>query len=232
MKKTFKKIKALLFKLIVGSFLFSIGIVVLYRFVPIPFTILMIQRCVEQVVDGKPLRLSKDWVAAEDISRHMRHAVVAAEDQLFYEHNGFDTKAIEKALKHNEKQQTKRKKKIRGASTISQQTAKNVFLWPARSWVRKGFEVYFTFLIELLWSKERILEVYLNVIETGEGIYGVEAAAQHYFNTSAKKLSPAQAAAIAAVLPNPRKWNPAKPSPFIARRKNWIQRQMQQLQLP
>jgi len=226
MKKIFKRVKSFIVKTIIGFFLLSIGLVVLYRFVPVPFTLLMVQRCVEQMMEGKDLKLSKDWVSAAKISPKMSRAVVAAEDQLFYDHNGFDTKAIEKALKYNEKQQTKKRKRMRGASTISQQTAKNVFLWASRSWVRKGFEVYFTFLIELIWSKERILEVYLNVIETGDGIYGVEAAAQTFFNTSAAKLTASQAAAIAAVLPNPRKWNAGKPSAYVSRRQNWIMRQM------
>jgi monofunctional biosynthetic peptidoglycan transglycosylase len=226
MKKTYKAIQNFVVRTIIGFFLVSIGLVVLYRFVPVPFTLLMVQRSVEQMLDGKELKLSKNWMNAEKISPNMRKAVVAAEDQLFYEHNGFDTKAIEKALKYNEKQKTKKRKRMRGASTISQQTAKNVFLWSSRSWVRKGFEVYFTFFIELIWSKERILEVYLNVIETGDGIYGVEAAAQAFFNTSAAKLSASQAATIAAVLPNPRKWNAGEPSAYVSKRKNWILRQM------
>jgi len=226
MKKAFKRIRSFILKAIIGFFLLSIGLVVLYRFVPVPFTLLMIQRCVEQKMEGKDFKLSKDWVSADKISPKMRKAVVAAEDQLFYDHNGFDTKAIEKAMKYNEKQLKRKRTRMRGASTISQQTAKNVFLWGARSWVRKGFEVYFTFLIELIWSKERILEVYLNVIEMGDGIYGVEAAAQEFFNTSAAKLTTSQAAAIAAVLPNPRKWNAGKPSAYIARRQGWIMRQM------
>jgi len=226
MKKVFKRIRNFIVRSIIGLFLLSIGLVVLYRFVPVPFTLLMIQRCVEQKMDEKDLKLSKDWVSADKISPKMRKAVIAAEDQLFYDHNGFDTKAIEKAMKYNEKQQAKKRKRMRGASTISQQTAKNVFLWGSRSWVRKGFEVYFTFLIELIWSKERILEVYLNVIEMGDGIYGAEAAAQEFFNTSAAKLTTAQAAAIAAVLPNPRKWNAGKPSAYVSRRQSWIMRQM------
>lgn len=226
MKKVFKRIRNFIVRSIIGLFLLSIGLVVLYRFVPVPFTLLMIQRCVEQKMDEKDLKLSKDWVSADKISPKMRKAVIAAEDQLFYDHNGFDTKAIEKAMKYNEKQQAKKRKRMRGASTISQQTAKNVFLWGSRSWVRKGFEVYFTFLIELIWSKERILEVYLKVIEMGDGIYGAEAAAQEFFNTSAAKLTTAQAAAIAAVLPNPRKWNAGKPSAYVSRRQSWIMRQM------
>jgi len=144
-------------------------------------------------------------------------AVIASEDNNFESHYGIDFKAIEKARKLN-----KRGKKIRGASTITQQTAKNVFLWQSRNYIRKGLEVYFSGLIELFWGKKRIMEVYLNVIEMGDGIYGAEAASQHYFHKPAKNLSRAEAAAIAAVLPNPRKWHPDKPTAYISRKKSWI----------
>ena len=147
----------------------------------------------------------------------MVQAVVASEDNLFMEHNGFSFRDIEKALEHN-----KKGKRIRGGSTISQQTAKNVFLWPQRSWVRKGLETYFTVLIEFLWTKERIMEVYLNIIETGNGIYGVQAASRKYFGVNASNLTRSQAALIAVCLPNPRKFSPANPSGYISRRKNHI----------
>ena len=147
----------------------------------------------------------------------MVQAVVASEDNLFMQHNGFSFKDIVKAIEHN-----KKGKRVRGGSTISQQTAKNVFLWPKRSWFRKGLEAYFTVLIEFFWSKERIMEVYLNVIETGDGIYGVQAAAQNYFDKDAKNLSKSQSALIAVCLPNPLKFNPGKPSSYISRRKNQI----------
>lgn len=163
----------------------------------------------------------------EHIAPSLSLAVIASEDQLFPEHWGFDFKAIEKAVKNNNS--TKKKKRIKGGSTISQQTAKNVFLWPGRSWVRKGFEVYFTMLIEGLWSKERIMEVYLNVIEMGDGIYGAEAASQAYFHKPAERLSQGQAALIAAVLPNPLKWSPLKPTPYILGRQAWIIRNMNNL---
>ena len=149
----------------------------------------------------------------------MSLAAMAAEDQKFEDHFGFDMEAIKKAEEYNAKHKGK---KVHGASTISQQTAKNVFLFPSRSWIRKGFEVYFTFLIEIFWSKERIMEVYLNVIETGDGIYGAEAAAQEYFQKPAKKLSVREAALIAAILPNPRKWSPVHPSPFVQRKSQRI----------
>ena len=151
-------------------------------------------------------------------------AVIAAEDQNFAEHFGFDWKAIEKALEHNERSRRKR-----GASTLSQQTAKNLFLWSSRSWVRKGFEVWFTLLLEAGWSKRRILEVYLNIVEFGDGIYGVEAASQHYFRKPAQRLRPAEAALLAAVLPNPRRFKVSSPSPYVLGRQAWILGQMQQL---
>lgn len=155
------------------------------------------------------------------ISDNLQLAAVCAEDQNFLEHNGFDIEAIRKAMEHNEKSTRKR-----GASTISQQTAKNLFLWPSRSWVRKGFEVYFTALIELIWSKERILEVYLNIIELGPGVYGAEAAAQEFFNTSAEKLSRQEAALLAAVLPSPLKYSAKNPSPYVRTRQGWVLVQM------
>ena len=201
----------------------SIITTLLFRWIPIPFTPLMGIRMVEQMVDGKKIKCSKDWEPIENISPNLPLAVVCSEDQLFMEHHGFDMKAIEKAMEYNKK---KKGKKVRGASTISQQTAKNVFLWQGRSWVRKGFEVYFTTLIELLWSKERIMEVYLNVIEMGDGVYGAQAASKEFFNKDAKKLSQAEAALIAAVLPNPRKWSPSRPSKYVKKRENWILRQM------
>lgn len=193
----------------------SLFTVILFRFVPLPFTPLMFIRCVEQMGDGKELKLKKDWVSYDRISPNASLAVMAAEDQKFEEHFGFDIEAIQKAEKYNERHKGK---KMKGASTISQQTAKNVFLWPSRSWIRKGFEVYFTFLIEIFWSKSRIMEVYLNVIEMGDGIYGIEAASQYYFHKSASGLSVREAASIAAILPNPRKWSPVKQTPFISRK--------------
>ncbi len=162
-----------------------------------------------------------NWVDIEDISIHLQKAVICSEDQKFVNHNGFDIEAIEKAYQNN-----KKSKRIKGASTISQQTAKNVFLWPNRSWLRKGLETYFTFLIERLWSKERILEVYLNSIEMGNGVYGAEAASQHWFGTSAKRLNINQSAAIAAILPNPRRYKAQPATSYISARKQWIIKQM------
>lgn len=200
----------------------SVGLTALYSFVPVPFTLLMVRRTIEQMFDSKrDVRWEKDWVSLKEISPHLQLAVVCAEDQEFLEHEGFDFEAIEKAYKHNQKSTRKR-----GASTISQQTAKNVFLWPARSWLRKGLEVYFTFLIETLWSKERIMTAYLNVIEYGDGIYGAEAAARHYFNKSAKDLNRKEAALLAAVLPNPLNYSVTNPQPNVRERQSWIIRQM------
>ena len=204
-----------------GLFLFSVLMVIVYQFVPVPVTILQLTRCVEQFQEEKPIRLKKDWEPLENISNKLQLAVVCAEDQKFLNHHGFDVEAIEKAIEHN-----KQGKRIRGASTISQQTAKNVFLWEGRTWVRKGLEVYFTALIELLWNKQRIMEVYLNVIEMGDGIYGAEMASQVYFKKSASKLTNAEAALIASILPNPRIYSAKNPSNFVRGRQGWTMRQM------
>jgi monofunctional biosynthetic peptidoglycan transglycosylase len=222
------KVLKFILKTIMWFFIISIGLTIIYRFVPVPVTPLMIIRCVEQKQDGKDMMLKKDWVPYDEISPALPLAVVAAEDQLFLDHYGFDFNAIEKALKNNEKKS--KRKKMKGASTISQQTAKNVFLWPSRTWVRKGFEVYFTGLIEIFWSKQRILEVYLNVVEMGDGVYGAEAAARHHFKKSAAKLSRSEAAAIAACLPNPRKWSASKPTGYISGRQAWILRNMNNIE--
>lgn len=212
-----KKIFKFILKLISGLILFSIFMVLLYKWLPVPFTPLMAIRYFENPEE----EIRHSWVPRQDISRHLQLSVIASEDQNFVKHNGFDFEAIEKAIEDNQKG-----KRVRGASTISQQTAKNVFLWPGRNWFRKGLEVYFTFLIETFWSKERILEVYLNSIEMGRGIYGAEAAAQHWFKKSAANLSIYEAAAIAAVLPNPREYRANPASNYINQRKNWIVRQM------
>ena len=210
---TFKKVIRVLRNILIFFFLSTIFAVVAYKYIPVYVTPLMIIRCGEQMIDGEKPILRHKWVPIEKISKHLPMAVIASEDNRFPTHNGFDMVEIKKAMKENE---TRRKK--RGASTISQQTAKNVFLWPRSSWIRKGFEVYFTALIELAWSKERIMEVYLNSIEMGEGIYGVEAVAREHFNKPAYKLTKRQAALIAATLPNPRKFNSAKPSPYMIKR--------------
>jgi len=184
-----------------------------YRFVPPPITWLMIQR----VFEGKGF--DRRWRALDDISPRLVRAVIAAEDARFCEHNGFDFNAIEKAMASNAKG-----RKLRGGSTISQQTAKNVFLWPGRSYVRKGLEAYFTVLIEVIWGKPRIMEVYLNSIEWGPGVYGAEAAARKNFGVGADQLTPAQAARLAAILPSPLKWRAAAPGPYVQKRSGRIGR--------
>ena len=221
-KKSFlKKLWRIVWKTAMWFFITSIASVILFRWVPIPVTPLMLIRCVEQKMDGKPMKLKKDWVPLEEISPNLQLAVVCSEDQNFIHHRGFDFQAIDKAMKYNKKH-----KRTHGASTISQQTAKNVFLWDGRNWIRKGFEVYFTFLIETFWSKERIMEVYLNVIEMGNGVYGAQAASKTYFMKDAKNISSAQAALLASVLPNPRKFSAAKPNGYIVGRQGWVLQQM------
>jgi len=220
-KEFLKKIWRFTWKAAMWFFIISIASVILFKWVPIPVTPLMLIRCIEHKMDDKKMKLKKDWEPLEKISPHLQLAVVCAEDQNYIKHNGFDFGAIDKAMEHNESHKRKR-----GASTISQQTAKNVFLWPGRSWIRKGFEVYFTFLIETFWSKERIMEVYLNVIEMGDGVYGAQAASEEFFKKDASALSKTEAATLAVVLPNPRKFNAGKPSKYIKGRINWATQQM------
>ncbi len=216
-KSPFRKLLKFFLSLLVSFLLISLVWVVALRFIPVYYTPLMFIRSVEAISENKKCKIKKDWQPIQKISKNMIMAVIASEDNLFMEHNGFSIKDIKKAINHN-----KKGKRVRGGSTISQQTAKNVFLWPQRSWVRKGFEVYFTVLIEFFWPKQRIMEVYLNIIETGNCIYGVETASQEYFNKSASKLTKTEAALIAVCLPNPRRYNPAYPSSYIIKRKNHI----------
>jgi monofunctional biosynthetic peptidoglycan transglycosylase len=217
-KSLFNKGFSALIKAVVCFLILSIGATLLYRFVPVPYTPLMFWRSIASVfTEEKVVGIEKKWVPLTEISKSMQQSVIKAEDYKFYQHNGFDFEAIEKALQYN-----KTHKKKKGASTISQQTAKNVFLWPSRSWMRKGLEAYFTVLIELLWPKDRILEAYLNVIELGKGVYGVEAASQKFFKRPAKKLNASQAALMAAVLPNPIRFRIDKPSRYITSRQRKI----------
>lgn len=208
-------------RLIMGFFALSVALVLAYTVIPVALTPLMVIRAVESFMQDKPVRFEKDWLPIDKISPRLQDAVIAAEDMRFFEHNGFDWLAIEKAFKHNG-----RSRHLRGGSTITQQVAKNVFLWPRRSWVRKIFEAYFTALIEIFWSKRRIMEVYLNVIELGDGIYGVEAAARKYYRKSARDLTSAEAALLAAVLPNPRRFLVTRPSSYVRSRRSMIQRRM------
>jgi len=220
----FRLIKKTLKWIVVAFFASTILSVVALRFLPVWVTPLMVIRCYQQISEGRDLKLSHDWVSLDEISPSLPVAVMASEDARFLKHHGFDYEAIEKAAKRNREHPEKRKL---GASTISQQTAKNVFLWPGRSWTRKGLEVYFTTLIELLWSKQRIMEVYLNSIEMGDGIYGAQAVAEEHFNKDAKDLSRSQCALIAATLPNPRHFSSKNPSPYMLKRQSRILREMQ-----
>ncbi|HEY7753599.1 MAG TPA: monofunctional biosynthetic peptidoglycan transglycosylase [Steroidobacteraceae bacterium] len=191
----------------------SVGLVALFRVVPVPVTAFMLRD------DERPRR--HDWVPWEQISRHAAAAVIAAEDQKFLEHDGFDFEAIDQALAD-----AKRGRRMRGASTISQQVAKNLFLWPGQSWLRKGLEAWFTLCIETLWTKRRILEVYLNSAEFGRGVWGVEAASRAYFGKPAARLNRPEAALLAAVLPSPKRFRAANPSPWVRQRQDWILWQM------
>lgn len=205
--------------------LWLIGII-LFAFLPVPFSAVMVERQLGAWLSGNFGYVAhSDWVAMDDIAPSMALAVMAAEDQKFPDHWGFDIAAIEKAFSHNEKRPTR----IRGASTLSQQTAKNLFLWDGRSWVRKGFEAGLTAGIELVWTKRRILTVYLNIVEFGDGIFGVEAAAQHFFHKPASRLTASEAALLAAVLPNPHRYKAGAPSGYVVQRQQWIMRQMRQL---
>ncbi len=216
------KISLKIFKwAVVAFFASTLLAVVVFKFMPVWFTPLMFIRCYEQACNGEELKMRHRWVSLEEMPVDMPRAVMASEDARFMKHHGFDFEAIQNAAKHNMKSKT-----THGASTISQQTAKNVFLWPGRSWLRKGMEMYFTVLIEFIWGKERIMEVYLNSIEMGDGIYGAEAVAQLHFGYSAKDLSRANCALIAATLPNPLRYSSKNPSSYMLRRQTWILKQM------
>jgi len=219
---TFGLLKRVLRWAVALFFASTILSVLMYKFLPVYVTPLMIARTFEQIGNHEHLAMHHHWVSMDKISPHAPVAVMASEDQRFLLHHGFDFDAIQKAAKHNRKGGT-----VHGASTISQQTAKNVFLWQGRSWLRKGLEMYFTFLIETCWSKQRIMEVYLNSIEMGPGIYGIDAVAEYHFDgKTAKELSRADCALIAATLPNPRKYSSKEPSYYMRQRQQRIQQQM------
>jgi monofunctional biosynthetic peptidoglycan transglycosylase len=214
-------------RIVLGFFGLTLFWVIALRFINPPITYLMIKRGFEWKAAGKGFKIEKEWLAYEDISNNLKRAAIAGEDAHFLNHNGFDSKAIWEAVQKN-----KAGKNLRGGSTISQQVAKNVFLWPGRSWLRKGLEAYFTLLIETFWSKRRILEVYLNVIEMGQGVYGAEAASHYYFHKSGKSLSKKEAALIIAILPNPRKWDARRPSSYVNGRANSIVRYLGHYDIP
>lgn len=216
LQKTWKWTK----RIFLWLFIFQFACIILFRWVNPPVTMTQLVSW----ISGHGLK--RDYVDYSEMSPNAKLAVISSEDQLFPDHSGFDWKSIKKAMKYNEKKPGR----VRGASTISQQVAKNVFLWQGRSWVRKGLETYFTFMIETFWSKERILEMYLNVAETGDGIFGIEAAAQAYFNKPAKNLSRQEAAMIAACLPSPKRYKVKPPSAFVLSRAAYIQRQMNNLE--
>ena len=214
-----KKILRLIAILLLTAILLPVCLVALYRYIPVPVTPLMLTRKMEE---STPINYT--WTPIEKISPNLVQAVVASEDNLFMQHNGFDFKQIEIARREAEAG-----KRLRGASTITQQTAKNLFLWQGRSWLRKGLEAYYTVLMEQLWSKKRIMEAYLNCIEMGDGIYGAAAVARINFKTTPDKLTKEQCALIAATLPNPRKFNSAKPSKYMKQRQNAILKNMKNI---
>ena len=218
--KFFKILKWVL----IGFFSSTVLVVLAYRWLPVEVTPLMVIRCAQQMQRGESPRLLHRWVPLDSMSVYMPVAVMASEDQNFLHHHGFDVNAIADAAKEQINGGRRR-----GGSTISQQTAKNVFLWPGSTWIRKGFEVYFPILIELLWSKDRIMEVYLNSIEMGNGIYGVEAVARCNFDCHAKQLRRSDCALIAATLPNPLRFDSKRPGSYMRQRQRWIERQMKHI---
>lgn len=218
------KLQKLLRWIVLLFFGSTILAVLVYKWCPVYVTPLMVIRCAQQVSHGEKIRLKHHWVPLDSMSIYMPVAVMASEDQRFLTHNGFDFIEINKTIKER-----KSGKRFRGGSTISQQTAKNVFLWPKQSWVRKGLEAYFTVLIELIWGKERIMEVYLNSIEMGDGIYGAEAVAQQHFGRRAITLTRPNCALIAATLPNPLKYSSKEPSSYMLKRQTAIMAQMRHI---
>jgi len=225
LKKILKKLPKIILKIFLWFIFLTVLLVLLLKWINPPTSSIMIQRKIEAVVLWNERQMiAYEWFSYDDITKQMAIAVIAAEDQNFPFHFGFDFEQIEKALEQHE-----RGRRLRGASTITQQVAKNLFLWEGRSFIRKGFEAYFTVLIELLWSKERILEVYLNIIEMGDMIFGVGAASQIYFKKLPAKLSRSQAALLAATIPNPKRFSARNPSGYIFRRQSWILGQMSSL---
>ena len=204
--------------------LLSVALVLLFRVVPPPGSMVMVERKIQSWIHSEPIRLQREWRGWDSLSDNAKLAVIAAEDQRFPHHSGFDLVELRRAL-----QASRDGGRLRGASTLSQQTAKNVFLWTGRSWTRKGLEAWFTLLIEILWSKQRILEVYLNVAEWDRGVFGLEAAAKHYFGASSHSLTERQASLLAAILPSPLTRSAARPDAQVERRSQWIRQQMRNL---
>ncbi|MFA5511633.1 MAG: monofunctional biosynthetic peptidoglycan transglycosylase [Candidatus Kapaibacterium sp.] len=229
MKKIFRIILKYLLYSILIFFLLSSLTVVAYKYINPPLTPHMLIRVVEGLIEGDPVWIDKEWADYEEISPRMFRAILSAEDARYMSHNGVDWKAVEESRKYNERHKGKKK---RGASTVTMQTAKNTFLPHSRNYIRKAVEVYFTYLIEFTWGKKRILEVYANIVEWGPGLYGVEAASQKFFNKSASKLTNREAALLAAVLPNPRRWSPDKPTKYINKRVSMIMSRMNHVPIP
>lgn len=223
-KLQFKKVGRIILKALLSFVIISVLSISVLRFLPLPTSSFMIQKQISNLISGESANLEYDWIPSYKISNNIKLAVIAAEDQNYFNHFGIDIESISQAYYENQ-----RGKIIRGGSTITQQTAKNLFLWPDKSFFRKGLEVYFTILIEVLWSKERILEVYLNIIEFGENVYGVQAASNKYFKKNANQLSVQNSAMLAAVLPNPKRFMVNHPTNYQQRRILWIKKQMYQL---
>ena len=215
LSRIIKRAARLLLRVAATFVIGSVTLVILYRFIDPPVTPLMLIRPLEGLGEGRFIGVSKEWISYEDIDPVLLKSVIAAEDARFFDHGGIDWEAVESAREYNARHAGE---KVRGASTITMQCARNVFLWQGRNYLRKVLEAWFTYLIEFLWGKERILEIYVNVIEWGDGLYGVDQAAEVYFDRSAASLTPQQAALLAAVLPNPRRWSPAEPTDYINKR--------------
>ncbi|BBI72623.1 monofunctional biosynthetic peptidoglycan transglycosylase [Vreelandella aquamarina] len=226
--RALRRILRLLWRLVwrgtLAFVLLSVALVLLFRFVPPPGSMVMVERKVQSWINSEPVDIQRQWRSWENLSNNAKLAVIAAEDQRFPQHRGFDFVEMRRAW-----EASRDGERLRGASTLSQQTAKNVFLWSGRSWVRKGLEAWFTLLIETLWGKQRILEVYLNVAEWDTGVFGLEAAANHYFGASGSALTERQASLLAAILPNPRNRSASRPDAQVERRSQWIRQQMRNL---
>jgi monofunctional biosynthetic peptidoglycan transglycosylase len=228
LNRALRRFLRLLWRLIwrgaLGFVVLSVALVLLFRFVPPPGSMVMVERKVQSWINSEPVDIQRQWRSWENLSNNAKLAVIAAEDQRFPQHRGFDFVEMRRAW-----EASRDGERLRGASTLSQQTAKNVFLWSGRSWVRKGLEAWFTLLIETLWGKQRILEVYLNVAEWDTGVFGLEAAANHYFGASGSALTERQASLLAAILPNPRNRSASRPDAQVERRSQWIRQQMRNL---
>ncbi|MCL7939861.1 monofunctional biosynthetic peptidoglycan transglycosylase [Halomonas sp. ATCH28] len=224
MREWWQRVWRVLWRTLLGFVVCSLVLVLLLRVVPVFGSMVMVERKVQSWVAGESLDIRHQWQPWQRLSDHAKLAVIAAEDQRFPLHHGFDFGEMRRAW-----EASRNGGRLRGASTISQQTAKNLFLWTGRSWVRKGLEAWFTLLIEALWPKQRILEVYLNIVEWDSGVFGLEAASRHYFGVAAEELSEAQASRLAAILPDPRGRDAARPGPQVERRSAWIRQQMRNL---